>query len=361
MVIAGLSFLLLARSYGQSSLGVSKVEEINAELQKTDLDRFIAAIHAKELSVPYIPSAWFVRGITNAAQQKSFESARSLGRDMALRLVTAAEEVRSMVPSESLEKKTMNLCDLSDWLAATNGYGNLFLAQRCLDIAAVGAAKLAANISFPADKCSALARRFDAPWMSAGTRARLLNDELAIDFFKGTSQEELESAWSTAHAELTKLTVPSHGKIGFCDDDEISGIRPVTLVTMWDKKWHERIVNGLELRNVAKARALITFRTTVGEFPLAPSFTDEEIKDEKALIEANARKGIKVVSFADAYHSPGEAAFAQAWKKKAVRPTGMSNSTYETYVHIATTAWTAFDEVTRGKFADEDFRETNKE
>lgn len=315
-----------------------------------------------------MPSKWSVEHRPGSDDRRKIDLAgREFGRKLAVQLDAVAFSLQKLPPGPELNTQAYLLCDLSDWCASTTGYGNLFLAQRCLDLAAVGLARLTASLDFPLADCQKLAARMSPPWMSVETRARTLNDEAGTNLFavSGT-QTEMEKTWGSGGFLMRERrsgisrpqgqepgrgfveTPTIRNNLDFFEDDNEPPAAPLTLVRSWDSKRYERIVNGLELQNINKALALLKFRSVVGRFPEKAEFSDDQLQQhEKAVAEA-AKYGL-TVSRMDEGQPSGKAAFAQAWGQRPDR-----NPADHT---LYASAWQAYSEVKSGQFVDQDTRE----
>ena len=346
---------------------MDRIHSLEAALRQGGFSGLLSVARQHQWQAPRMPSKWSVEHRPGSDEQaKVAPAAREFGRRLAIQLDAAAPVVQELAPGEELNRQANLLCDLSDWCATTPGYGNLFLAQRCLDLAAVGLARLTASLDFPLAGCEKLAARMTPAWMGVEARALTLNDEAGTNLFAvGGTQAEMEKTWGSG-GFLTREKqsgrtrpegqAPGRGfietpalkaNLDFFERDE-PGEGPLTLVHSWDARRYERIVNGLELQNVSKALALLKFRSVVGHFPEKPELTEAQLQQREKDIAEYAKKGIKIVKFEDAYSSPSEAAFAQAWDQRPDK--NPQNHT------LYASAWQAYNEVKSGQFLDEDTR-----
>ena len=342
------------------------IHRLDAALQKGGLSELLTVARQHQWQAPRMPSKWSVEHRPGTDELSKVDLAgREFGRKLAVQLDVVAPMLQDLAPGDQLKRQANLLCDLSDWCASTPGYGNLFLAQRCLGLAAVGLARLTASLDFPLAECEKLAARMSPAWMSVEARARTLNDEVGTNLFaiSGT-QAEMEKTWGSGGFLMREKRSgrfrpqgqePGRGfietptlkaNLDFFERDEPSA-EPLTLVHSWDAKRYERIVNGLELQNVNKALALLKFRSVVGRFPERPEFTEEQLrKHEQAVAEA-AKYGIRV-SRMDEGQPAGKAAFEQAWDQRPNKD-AQSHTLYAS-------AWQAYNEVKTGQFLDQDTR-----
>lgn len=347
---------------------LERIHELDAALQKGGTAELIATVQQRQLKAPRVPSKWSVEKRSSSEDHRRIDLAgREFGRKLAVHLDAVASSLQTLPPGDELNRQAHLLCELSDWCASTTGYGNLFLAQRCLDLAAVGLAHLTASLDFPLAECEKLAARMSPPWMSVETRARTLNDEAGTNLFavSGT-QAEMEKTWGSGgflmrekRSGISRPQGKEQGRgfvesptiknnLDFFEDDDEPPAAPLTLVRSWDSKRYERIVNGLELQNINKALALLKFRSVVGRFPEKAEFSDEQLQQhEKAVAEA-AKYGL-TVSRMDEGQPSGKAAFAQAWGQRPDK-----NPRDHT---LYASAWQAYSEIKSGQFVDQDTRE----
>jgi hypothetical protein len=239
------------------------------------------------------------------------------------------------------------------------------------------------NLEYPLATTQQLLHALDTPWTAASVRQQILNQEAGIELFGSGSNQEGEIAralvetWKTGDTFISVQAVPEvkaaydgHPPKGmewvvspsiqdrlqrasprlkehamFFQDDQLPQV--VTTVNVWEKKWHRRFISRVTLRNTTMLQALAMFRGKVGYFPTKPVFSEEQLRQRDREIQNAQKKGIIIVPFEEAYDSPGEAAFAQAW-----RPF----ETPEAH-NIYAPAWQAYEEITTGKFLDADSRE----
>ena len=157
------------------------------------------------------------------------------------------------------------------------------------------------------------------------------------------SDEEQERIWGEGNTLFRDLGHPEnkhlHRKIEerpvvmrnlpFFDEPSWPANSPHTALNTWDVKWHERILNGLDLQNVERVQGLAKFRKAVGGFPKNQK-SDDELR-------------------------PGpEGVFYAAWLKHAQRPAGMGEVESDRFRKTGFVAWNAYDRVARGMFVDED-------
>jgi hypothetical protein len=349
---------------------LQRIHDLDAILQRSSVSGLLATANQYRWQAPRIPSKWNVDHRPAVAERRNIDlSAREFGRNLSVQLDTLASTMQSTPPGDELNRQSHLLCDLSNWCASTPGYGNLLLAQRSLDLAAVGLAKLTASLDFPLDECEKLAVRMTPAWMSVAARARTLNDEAGTNLFAvGGTQAEMERTWGSGGFLMREKRAgksrPQGQELGrgfvetpalkantdFFEDDE-SRPEAFTLVRSWNSKRYERIVNGLELQNVNKALALLKFRAVIGHFPEKLDLTDEQLRQRDEEIAAYAKLNIRVSKVEEGI-ALGKAAFGLAWERRK-DPNPQENN-------LDASAWQAYSEVKSSQFLDQDTREECK-
>ncbi len=345
---------------------MDRIHSLDAALQKGGLSELLNVARQHQWQAPCMPSKWSVEHRSGSDEQDKVDLAgREFGRELAVQLVAVAPVLQDLTPGDELNQQANLLCDLSDWCASTPGYGNLFLAQRCLDLAAVGLARLTASLDFPLAECETLAARMSPTWMSVEARARTLNYEAGTNLFAvGGTQAEMNNTWSSGgflmrqnQSSASRLSDQKPGpgfvesptimaNLDFFENYELNA-DPLTLVRTWDAKRYERIVNGLELQNVNKALALLKFRMVIGSFPEKIEFSQEQIQARDTERAAYAKMGINVGSMYDNM-APGAAAFLYSWDQRKDKNPRDHN--------LDARAWQAYSEVKSGQFLDQDTR-----
>jgi hypothetical protein len=302
---------------------------------------FAAAARAAGWRTPVMPSAWHVEQVAAPESRPALRAARGVGAALARGLSAAAPQGQALPANDALLRHTAALCDVAEWCAAAEGYGNALLAQRALDLAAVGVARLAAEETFSLDKILPLAARLRRPGADVATRQRILNAEAGAVFFTVADQADLERTWAAgargggAHADFFRDERPGRGE-------------PATLAATWERKWHQRLVDGLEPRSAALALALVEFRQVTGGFPrlavpAAGAAGDGAAGDFQLVLPTRAEPA-------------GRRAFQAAWARaqpgasRAMRDPGAAN------LRVPNAAWAAFDAVRQGEFMDQESR-----
>jgi hypothetical protein len=281
---------------------------------------------------------------------------------------------------EALYVATVRLVCLSEWCGAVEGYGNVFLARRCLDLASVGVARLTANLDFPMERIDRLLGRLQPAWMSPEANLRILNWEAGVPIFTTPDREEMERVWGAgntakhhkANPKLRedmvnsgiikntwsppKISWAAEENLAFFNDTESSQIGMPILFNVWDKKLHGAFVNGFGLQNVSMAVALAEFRKRIGAFPEKPAFTEEELRDRARGAAVATKAGLKVTNMEDTYRSPMAAAFGQAWLRYLATETDNIGNVPRQRYALNAPAYQAYSEVMQGEFLDLDSR-----
>jgi hypothetical protein len=242
----------------------------------------------------------------------------------------------------------------------------MLLAQRARDLAAVGVARLAADLAFPLGRILPLAARLHPMGPGPAERQRALNGEAGVDIFRTADQNDLESTWATG-ARLLAQSRPTDPRWGGAPRSEPAVLRthlaffadappgpnePVTLAATWDRKWHKRLVDGLESRSAAQAVAIVEYRRVTGRFPL--QLLAAERAPESGIGSAmSAARGFPLVLPAPSTPM-GQRAFEQAWQMAAGSGNGSRSGLTGRQTHVPSLAWTAFEAVQNGVFLDHD-------
>lgn len=354
---------------------LKRIAAMNAALDGGGITGLLERAKEQSWRVPQIPSRWHVENVSKAEQKPVDVAAREFGKRLAQSLDQAAPSMQQLPAGEPLYKETDRLLALSEWCAATDGYGNLFLAQRSLDLAAVGVARLAANLNFPIEKIDGLLARMNPAWMSIEANQRVLNQDAGAVIFTVLNRDEMERTYGSGHRLLQEQRDPSlfarrqknpqqwrlvetpavKANLSFFDPAESGQVKPtVTLLTTWDLNWHGALVVGLELQSIQKAKALAEFRKAIGAFPEKPVFTAQQLRDRERGAAEAAKAGLKVSNMEDSYSSPRAAAFALAWKSYLEKQGEDLGKLPPSRYNLDSSAFQAYDEVQRGAFFDRD-------
>ena len=355
-----------------SSLGVNqptnwqektkRIAKMDKALQELSIEEFMKTIQIAHWSLPCIPSEWFVTTcVTNQNEKDYLQTVRDFGYKIALRLDDLAKEQQTLPQDDTLFQRTLLLCDLGDWCAETVGYGNIFLAYRCLDLSAVGLARLTVSLEFPLASCEKIATRINPSWLGMAYRLQVLNDEVGTNIFinPNVTDEELNDQWAVGwtmreiaegsetikemaqksgftpslNANFVNIKAFTNNLHFFLADEHIQG--PLTLSTSWNARRHRRVAMGLFIQAHDKALSLLKFRSVVGFFPSPFVRNEEEIKQDDVLIAEYAKKGIKVSKLEDdpTYDSLKEA-FRMEWEKNSNKNTKEYVKASRTYKEV---------------------------
>jgi hypothetical protein len=335
---------------------VGLVKEMQAVLKREGAISFIDEAMKQNWPTPHIPTKWHVEHISTGEVQRIEAVSREFGKELVTQLAVLAPKLRQPITQEQRYEYTVRLVNLSEWCAATEGFGNLLLAQRCLNLACVPLAPLVADLSFPAERYTPLLERLKPSWLVPEVRRRILNKEAGAEIFPRAEkqQEELEAVWAWGGIWRRERLDP--GFIDrewkeypeefakrrdspairanldfFADDDSWKHPKPSTLKTRWDIKWHEMLVHGWgEVTQANAVLALAEFRAKVRHFPT----------------EDNPQAPIR----------GGEGAFREAWRK-ANWPPPRDNKEFEiwdTRFRRYSSAWSLYNAVQQGDILDED-------
>lgn len=316
-------------------------------LGKEGLWAFAKSIQGTQTKCPRIASEWHVANVAPADRRPDETTHRDFGLEMARTLEIAAQAMQETPTGHALLSQTILLMELSEWFGRTEGYGNLFLARRCLDLSTVGLCRLASDGAFPLPSILPFAARLRPSWLAPETRMRVLNSEAGAPIFGRNGTNDLEKMWSAGWAltrvgeserrglppqSLTADAVLADNRRFFLEEGPPD--RPATLVSSWATKWHFRIVQGLELRSSNEAAALLELRRRLGAIPTGSNPRAIYPGDKGAFDEAWR-----------ATVSPSAEAFSssQEWNSELVR---------------GLVAWRAYDKVRRGVYYDTDLENT---
>lgn len=300
------------------------------------VEQFANAARAGGWHAPVIPSRWHTEQVAAPAIRPSQRAARGLGAALTRGLAETAPKTRALPTGDVLLRQTAALCDVAEWCAGAEGYGNALLAQRALDLAAVGVARLAADEKFPLEKVLPLAARLRMPMADVAARQRILNAEAGQELFTRAEQTDLERVWTTGARGSAAAS-----RAAFFRDERPSAGEPLTLTATWERKWHERLVDGLELRSVTLAIALVEFRRVTGGFP------SESVNTETIPADSGPPpSGVTTPA--------GQRLFLTAWAIAAGRIQRESQRDFTSDSRTANLAWLALNAVRQGDFPDQE-------
>ncbi|MCL2104869.1 MAG: hypothetical protein FWH21_07450 [Kiritimatiellaeota bacterium] len=356
--------------------GIERIIQMGEALQEYSMENFFSAVRVNQWKSPCIPSKWFMdTHVTDDDERRLMKVARDFGFQLALCLDNLAQEQQTLPPTDTLYQRTLLLCDLGDWCAETVGYGNAFLAKRCLDLSAVGLARLTASMEFSLEKCEDIAMRMHPKWTGTPYKLLVFNGEAKTNLFINTkmTSAQLDGYRWLARAMLATERNPKLAKErgyppppdptlvnagAFTNslhlfDEEEKPPRPVTLVRSWDCRQHGWLIflGGSQEHN--QALALLKYRSVVGFFPSKFVRREEEIKRRDTEIEKYAKLGIKITKEEDnPSYDPLEEAFRRELEKlESAKTEGCSYSV----------AFIAYNRVLNGTFYDPDMTEIQTE
>ncbi|MCG3150629.1 MAG: hypothetical protein PCFJNLEI_04117 [Verrucomicrobiae bacterium] len=280
--------------------------------------------------------------------QRSETANRELGKQLVDQLSELPAKLNGPLTQEQLQDNTVQLMNLSDWCAATEGYGNLLLARRCLDLACIPLLRMVADLRVPVAQYEPLLKRLSPKWMSVETRRRVLNQEAGVELFHDSdnTNEKLDIVWRLGYEAKRELEDPSrkerrkgnplgnrldnspeiYANVKFFIDDRAGGV--LTTTNSWEHKFHEIFIVGLDVPLADEVRALAEFRAVVGKFP-----TEDNPKS---------------------FYRGGEGAFEEAWRPTVQKLPGMTREQWNRRRSQFVVAWRAYASVLRGEILDMD-------
>ncbi|HWA28872.1 MAG TPA: hypothetical protein VG734_24690 [Lacunisphaera sp.] len=359
---------------------IERLARMEKSLREHGVAGFLVEAEAWRWQAPHIPSQWHTENVSAGEQREVDIAARAFGRALLTQQAAVARRVQLLPVGAGLHELTEQMLALARWCWGTEGYGNSLLAQRSIDLATVGVARLTFDLSFPLDKCAQLAAQLEQPWLATNARVRILNKEAGVALFPPNldDQETLERIWGTGCLYLlerknprirAKLQLPP-GPLAaerqapalrahldfFADLEPAARPKPQTLPAIWDVKAHALIVNGAVNSpwNIGRARALLAYRQRVGYYPGKFEYTAEQIARHHATeAEYAARaQGQKLSPMITDPEALGRLGFEQALRNLPRRP-GISEYEWQEGLKLAG-AWETYHLIQRGKFLDED-------
>ena len=153
-------------SSAELQMETERIAKMSEALQTLPIEAFMLAARTNNTYwMPWMPSKSFIdTKIPDENTKHLMRIYRDFGHKMALRLDDLAKEQQTLPQDDALYQRTMLLCDMSERLTTVAGYGNFFLAQRCLDLATIGLTRLAASEEFSIEKCEEIADRMNQKW-----------------------------------------------------------------------------------------------------------------------------------------------------------------------------------------------------
>jgi len=309
---------------GQLLGNVDMSEDLNFErvVEKLEahkaLNEDVAMIVESAHPCPPIYSAWHTEHVAKEEARDEKKKNRELGRRIVKITEDWSKDLRSTDELTEVHQKTGMVLSFADWVAGEPCYGNLIVAARCQDVAAIGVCKLLIDLEFPMEKIGPLLDRLNADWYEPSARGEAINRELGQPVLKtsGEAEEILEAIdhfWRGGYAVLSKQrcteeiwesstkywTASGRATVGewmaavrevfpkyldytFFEDDRLQEVRePWTTYNTWDMKRHELLVTGFRKKNLFMIDSLAQYRRLVGRYPHdASEFRSEWIKNE---------------------------------------------------------------------------------
>jgi hypothetical protein len=382
-------------------MGVRRLEVMTEFLRDASLHEVVMKFADEGRPFPAIPSKWHLENIAREEDRPRLLAARELGRVLVVRLDEWAQEMLEAGTVRENERMANDLVGLAEWIGSAEGYGNLFLEDRCRDIAVVGTGRIIADLDVSMDIGAALFGRLSDPgWYNPEKRARILNAEAGAELFSEFSARSddktmyLEARWGKAKGivamqEFLKLiseyrrsqlpenykklgrlyrwklgriplTSPLRHNQAFFVEDEASpssgaGIyKP--LVKVWEYKQHRAITIFPQRAHYIKyLKALLEYREKIGFFPEEVVLSRGDIERIRSAIEIDKRRGAPPRDFesekrrwANIYIEVAggvtKAAFDRTWKDRF--PDDRS--------YTAEMAAELYDKIRSGCFSDDD-------
>jgi len=317
------------------------LQVLQQSLQQPGLAGVLTTSQQKGLPAPLIYSQWWVDLITDPKLKAMEQQKREWGRQVSLKLDEEAQRLPKLTTAKDREAALKFLLDLTDWLATSHGYGNLFLLNRSQNLAAVPLAYLTADLSYPASQIENWLSRFKGVQNQFAVRIEVLNRELGQEYFKDREYhvsgakkrlwesyggEEtfktngLEYFWEEGLRAVEQQTakklkrryheatatdrpsLPKHEAF-FVDDEYSEEEAPHTTTNLWDSKHHHRILVGIGGEGLLEdIRYLWLFRQQIGHFPAAsPTWSKSKSSYDSA---TEAAFSIAWIPFREKYGNP---------------------------------------------------------
>lgn len=346
---------------------IERLERIRDTLRESGLEGVIKLVGVNGWAPPVIPSHWKIERERDDSLRRIGTTARSLGRDLVNALDELAPKMRPEPVTVGFYQQAWQLTELARWIASREGYGNGFVAQRAIDLAAVASARITAAIDKNVGNYRELADRLHGPWEAVEWRAAALNRELGQDAFVARNQDDLGRVWDSGSAAIARARLKngSGGRLDIANAEFYEDSDTATRKTVsgsWGDKRHERLVRGLETNNVIQAIGLAEFRSIVGYFPERPTTKSltptqrEAIEWQKKHYPESIGRGAKSNFFA----SETKEAFAQAWQERVITNGGLVTDDVNREMNRYIAAWLAFERLRNGTFIDSDAENADK-
>jgi len=282
-------------------------------------ETLLAYVQQTRIKAPVIYSQWYVDGLAKKDPKRAEleQARREFGRKLLESLEATAAAQLTTLTATARQQAADTLLDLADWFGKQPGYGNAILFNRLQDMATVPLAYLIADLSYPEAKIAASLDRLVGYPDDREFNVRSLNQEAPQGIFSvparpsneaasqrpltyneksrmARKQSDAESAsleigWYKKFHEIGKWQ-KEHGKpvnlmprgkkerdelpeeLAFFADDETPSFpqKPLTALTLWERKCHRRLSLGLGGHNIKHVKAFFLFRQKIGSFPTTP-------------------------------------------------------------------------------------------
>ena len=331
-------------AYANPAEELERIAALSAELNASGISGMLALATDNGWNAPWMPGQWHVENVVKDTEvAKVAEAGRAFGVELASRLDRVSAELHRPAPAEFFHDRSVELCELAEWISQPEAIGNLLLTGRCLDLAGDGIIRLVADTNFPVARCEALLGNLDKLSMQIAPRrrARILDAEADAKLFAGCrTTDDLQRVWDAGvrrNRREAMLQMKERGAklpaTAFSGDSLVSDglleqrksffaiFESPDPETSRNYRGKENIyikaVVGVESRSPKKAHALLDFRKTVGYFPRPWVRSEEEKRRlEKEIVEA-AKWGRKIVPMEqDSSFDPLKTAFQKAWREK---------------------------------------------
>lgn len=146
-----------------NSAALKALTEMRSVLSAGSLSTFLDKSAENGWRIPVIRSSWYVDRIPDdRTQRHALEQAR---RDFGFQIARKLTEAATMITlpgtnQQTLEESVRTLLDFRDRVLNEPGYGNLLLARRAVDIAAIAATRLVADLTYSEKKGETLVSQF---------------------------------------------------------------------------------------------------------------------------------------------------------------------------------------------------------
>jgi hypothetical protein len=366
MKISFYSFLLCT-FVASAAIADRRITDLPSVMQTEGISGLLKMVAANKIAPPRIPSKWHLEHRTkNYDEKREAIDAREFGFRIVEELEVEELSQRERFADEMLFDQTVMLLDFSDWCVETVGWGNMVLANKCLELAAVASIRLTANTNFPVEKCEKIVSRLSPEWMKPRARASVLNDEARTNLFALAfveSNEELNMACGAGWflMEFAKKNPPPDFRMppnkslniaaakSNLDFFEESPYLPnnISLRSSWDYRMFECFRGGFGIHIYREAENILNFRKTIGYFPTKFKKTMEAQEDLERMIKLAEKHGSKVTPVEnEPSFDPIKEAFRVAWfnrPNRRISDDGKFITAYKSYKKVITGTYSKHD------------------